>query len=436
MVRVGHISSYSFGGAATAARRLHDGLVASGIDSRFWHSSDPANGHVDSRFATLPVIPQVTHPLLKPLFKHWDKLSRRRARQDWRKHLEHRPAGFEVFSPAQLFKDSFADLKAMDCDLLHLHWVAFLVDYPSFFASIPSRMPIVWTLHDQAPFTGGCHYSSGCDRFRSGCGSCPQVAMSSDDDVSKYSWDVKRKALRGHRLHVVTPSRWLGELAQQSPLWPKTTQFSVIPYGLDLKVHREVDRMSVRREFGIAATDFTFVFGAEDIANRRKGMPHLAQALAQLEPRENWHALVFGDGELPKLPTWLSVHRLGYVRDDARKVACLSAGDVFVLPSLEDNQPQTGLEALACGTPVVAFSAGGIPEYVRENETGWLAPTGDVIGLARQLDVAANSIEHRQALRISSRRMMEREFPLELQAERMLDLYSQMLAQETRRKAA
>lgn len=436
MVRVGHISTYTFGGAATAARRLHDGLVRAGVESRFWHGSDKANQVDDPRFAELPTIPRVTNPLLKPIFKHWDKLARRRARKDWRKHLEQRPEGFEVFSPSQLFKESYANLSKMNCDLVHLHWVAFLVDYPSFFASLPARMPIVWTLHDQAPFTGGCHYASGCDRFRSGCGQCPQVAQSCEDDASKYGWDIKRKALRGHKVHVITPSHWLGKVAQQSPMWPSATQFSVIPYGLDLDIHRPVDRQLVRREFGIGSNEFTFVFGAEDIANRRKGMPHLAKALEKLEPQSNWHALVFGDGQLPALPSWLQVHRLGYVRDDQRKVACLSAGDVFVLPSLEDNQPQTGLEALACGTPVVAFDSGGIPEYVKEGETGWLAAVGNVVDLAKQLKTAADSKDYRESLRSRSRKYMEREFPLDLQATRMLDLYRELLGQNTQRKAA
>ena len=442
MVRVGHLSTYSIGGAAIAARRLHDGLLRAGAESRFWHGEDPVNHVDDLTFAPLPQTTPSSNVLIKPFQRHWERLRRRRARRNWRQHLEHRPAGFEVFSSPQLFKSAVPDWSRVDCDVVHLHWVAFLIDYPGFFASLPPRKPLVWTLHDQAPFTGGCHYSSGCERFRGRCGECPQVAMSGPQDASRHGFDVKRRAMRGRSPHVVTPSRWLGQLAQQSSIWPTNTEFSVIPYGLDLEVHRPVDGRAVRREFGIEPHEFTFVFGAEDIENRRKGMPHLGKALWSLPAQENWHALVFGDGELPDLPPWLRVHRLGYVRDDERKVACLSAGDIFVLPSLEDNQPQTGLEALACGTPVVAFAAGGIPEYVREGETGWLAPVGNVSALAGALLGAAANTEHRHRLSQQGRLMMQREFPLALQASRMLDLYASLLAgttlsaSTTRRRAA
>jgi len=436
MVRVGQLSTYTFGGAATAARRLHDGLLRIGVDSRFWHRDDAENSVDDSRFAPLPLLPESSGGLLEPLRSQWDRLGRRQARVDWRRHLEERPGGFEVFSQPQLARPTRVDVAALQADLLHLHWVAFLFDHPTFFASLPKRLPLVWTLHDQAPFTGGCHYASGCDRFQTHCGNCPQVAAPQDQDVSRHGFEVRRRALRGRRLQVVTPSHWLNRSARLSDIWPAATEFSVIPYRLDLQRYRPVDPRPIRQEFGIDQTDFVIVFGAEDVANRRKGMPHLARALERLEPQVGWHALVFGDGELPRLPDWIRVHRLGYVRDEERKVHCLSAGDVFMLPSLEDNQPQTGLEALACATPVVAFAAGGIPEYVRDAETGWLAAVGEVDPLAQRLLSAASDRERRQELGRRGRQLMEREFPLELQATRMTRLYESLLGQATSRKSA
>ena len=135
-------------------------------------------------------------------------------------------------------------------------------------------------------------------------------------------------------------------------------------------------------------------FGAEDIANRRKGMGCLIKALRDLPPRENWQAIVFGGGDLPPgLPDWMPIRQVGYLSTPAEKSRVYSAADYFVMPSLEDNQPQTGFEAMACGTPVIAFQAGGIPEYVRHLETGLLAKKADTQDLGRQLLHAATQSE-------------------------------------------
>ena len=164
-------------------------------------------------------------------------MKRKRARRDWRNHLSHRPEGYEIFSAARQVNDSYFNVEDLDCDVLNLHWIAFLCDYPSFFSSLPHRLPTVWTLHDMNPFTGGCHYAADCERFQTGCGDCIQVANPQPDDVSRYAFQLKRKSMRSKQLHVVTPSHWLGSLAQQSPIWPKRTEFSVIPYGLELDLY-------------------------------------------------------------------------------------------------------------------------------------------------------------------------------------------------------
>lgn len=422
--RVHHVSTYTFGGAAVAARRLHDGLVRLGVPSHFLHGSEARNRVDDPAFAPLPTTVPVPR-WMEAAWRRWDRMRRREARRDWRRHLEKRPSGYEVFSAARLFEPTWLDAKAIRPEVLHLHWVAFLIDHPTFFASLPQQVPIFWTLHDLNPFTGGCHYASGCERFRSGCGHCPQLADPGPSDASRHSFDVKRRAFRGHRLHIVTPSRWLGDLARTSPIWPEETQFHVIPYGLDIEIYQPRQASGIRQEYGIGEHAFTFVFGAEDIANRRKGMPHLSAALARIERQENWHAIVFGDGQIPSLPSWLNVHRAGYVSDEDRKVALLSAGDLFVMPSLEDNQPQTGLEASACGLPVLAFESGGVPEYVRDAKTGYLARVGDANDLARQLVNASTHPETRIAMGQAARRMIETEFALQLQAQRMTRLYIQ-----------
>jgi glycosyltransferase involved in cell wall biosynthesis len=438
-IQVSHMSTYSHGGAAFAARRLHEGLRDLGTASQFWYGPDKSNESADESYRALPIQAVKTEGWLGPLRLNVQRMRLKRARRDWREHLSDRPDGFEVFSAARQFGESHFDASILNCDILNLHWVAFLCDYPSFFASLPSRLPIVWTLHDMNPFTGGCHYSGGCDRFTHGCGSCPQVSNPGSNDVSKYTYHVKRRTLRSRKIHVVTPSRWLGDLAQQSQVWPKGTSFSVIPYGLELEQYSPCSKPLSRKQLGLSNDSFVFAFGAEDIANRRKGMHLLIQALHDLPPTDQWEAILFGGGKLPPgLPEWLKIKQTGYLSSAREKAQVYSAADVFIMPSLEDNQPQTGMESMACGTPVIAFDAGGIPEYVRHLETGLLAERGSPEALGRRLLHLAGQPELSESLGKTARDVMEREYALRMQAERYLDLYQEIIAcdRAPRRRAA
>ena len=433
------MSTYSHGGAAFAARRLHEGLRDLGATSQFWYGPDKSNESSDESYQALPIQPVNTEGLMGSLRLHVQRMKLKRARRDWREHLSNRPDGFEVFSAARQFGESHFDSSVLNCDVLNLHWIAFLCDYPSFFVSLPSQLPIVWTLHDMNPFSGGCHYSGGCDRFTSGCGSCPQVSNPTPNDVSKYTFDVKKRTLRSRQIHVVTPSRWLGNLAQQSPLWPKGTSFSVIPYGLELDEYVPHSKQLSRTQLGLSSDSFVLAFGAEDIANQRKGMHLLIKALQDLPPSNHWEAIVFGGGQLPTdLPAWLKTKQTGYLTSAQEKAQVYSAADVFVMPSLEDNQPQTGMEAMACGTPVIAFDAGGVPEYVRHLETGLLAKRGASEELGRQLLQLAGQPELSESLGKASRDVMEQEYALRYQAERYMDLYREILdySRNSRRRAA
>lgn len=425
---VDHICTYTFGGAANAARRLHEGLRELGANSRFHHRDEPHSAVDDPTYLPLTFRPGTQNAIAAPVVKTIKRYQRRVARHDHRTHLTHRPDGFEVFSPASLFYDTYLKPNTLTGSITHLHWVAFFIDFATFFASVPSSQPIVWTLHDMNPFTGGCHYSSGCQAFTHGCGQCPQVRGSSPDDVSRRTYRLKRKLLKGRHLTVVTPSRWLGREAQRSLVFPSRTRFEVIPYGLETDEYRPLDVAATRSELGIPQDAAVIAFGAEDLNNRRKGMSFLFEALRSVESKRPIHALVFGEGKLPTQQLNLAaVHSVGFVKDVAKKAQVYSAADMFVMPSLEDNQPQTGLEAMACGTPVVAFDSGGIPEYVRSGLTGLLARVGDAQDLSRQITWMLHHDAARHDMSWHARQMIESEFPLRLQAERYLRLYDEIL---------
>ena len=423
---VDHFSTFPHGGAGTAARRLHERLVERGVHSRFNYWKDEQNQDLDESFRCLsfqPSVPQL--PILNQVTKKIERRRRRNICTLFDKHVAERPTLYELFSlPWSLDKSNF-DLGELGSDIVHLHWMAFFIDYPSFFKSIPDTTPIVWSFHDMNPLTGGCHYSSDCSRFTVGCGECPQVSNPEPRDASWHGFRSKQKSLRGKTVHVVTPNQWLSDLAKHSAIFPDTTEFHIIRLGLDENLFRPVPTVEARRHLGLPEDVPLLAFGAEDIENYRKGFHHLLAALRMVNADTKLECLVFGNGKLPENREGLpKFHEFGFVDSKEKHRLIYSAADLFVLPSREDNQPQTGLESMACGTPVVGFRAGGVPEYVRHGKTGLVATMGDEVEMAGQIRRLINDQTLRSRLAQNARRMIESEFTAELQAKRYIELYA------------
>lgn len=409
---------------------MHQQMLQQGVDSRFLYHQ------AERPFNDGPTFHQIEFPerkksvWLEPVSRRLEKNRRKKIYRAYDRHLAERDANLELFSMAELAEPTPFDWQRYRADILQLHWVSFFIDYPSFFNSLPSKTPIVWTLHDMNPLTGGCHYHGGCQQFRTGCGNCPQLVDPQPNDLSATAFRMKQKALGKQNMTVITPSRWLGDLAQQSDLWPKDTRFQVIRYGLDLEQFRVLDKQQARRELGLDTDAVLIGFGAEDINNRRKGFQHLLPALEQLKTDQATECLVFGSGQIPDDFTALPpVHSFGYLDSPEKQVQFYSACDLVVVPSEEDNQPQVGLEAMACGTPVVGFDTGGIAEYVLPGETGQLAKLGDVEQLSHQIARLVDEPALRLQMGRKARRMMDDEFEVTTQTRKYLDVYRELIDQ-------
>ena len=431
-VIIDHFSTFPHGGAGTAARRLHERLVQRDVESRFNYWKDEKNQQLDDSFRQLAFdsneaqLPRL--PILRAVNRKLEKRRRRMICDQYDRHVAERPDEYELFSiPWSLDKSRF-DYASLNSSIVHLHWMAFFIDYPSFFRSLPDQTPIVWSFHDMNPLTGGCHYSSGCSRFTVGCGSCPQVANPEPQDASYHGFAAKKQSLkRKTNLHIVTPNRWLSDLAKHSTIFPESTEFHIIRLGLDETAFRPIDQTHARTQLGLPLDVPLIAFGAEDIENHRKGFHHLLSALRKVSGETNAECLVFGNGKLPEnrdgLPRF---HEFGFVDSVEKHRAIYSAADLFVLPSREDNQPQTGLEAMACRTPVVGFKAGGVPEYVRHEQTGLVATMGDEDEMAWQIMRLLDNPRLRTQLGTQARAMIEAEFTAELQARSYIDLYKRI----------
>lgn len=430
-MKIGHFNTFPYGGAATAARRLHQGLRELDVESLFYFWQNDRE-RLDASYRQLHFQTADDSGLLAPLQRQRQKFRQRKIKSRYDRHIRPRSTQLEVFSAARLLKETRIDPLSFDGDIAHLHWMAFFVDYPSFLASIPEHVPIVWTLHDMNPLTGGCHYSSGCTRFVTGCGSCPQLANAHPQDESSKSFRVKRKALANRNLTVVTPTNWMQELAKSSAMFGDQTRFETIQYGLDLDAYRPIDKQLARRQLGIGLNDDLVIgFGAEDINHHRKGYWCLSECLNKLNGELDLKCLVFGGGEVPPSENnQHQVYSLGFLESAAHKALVYSAMDCFVLPSLEDNSPQTALEAMACGTPVAAFNAGGISELIRNNFNGHLSPVADTGHLAATILHLAADRPALDRMAAHARQHVMANHCLHQQAFQYLELYQDLLKTE------
>ncbi len=330
-----------------------------------------------------------------------------------------------TFTPAAWINPLRVPLRRFRPRLVHLHWLASSLLRIEDLKRI--KAPVVWTLHDTWAFTGGCHYTGECGGFRQQCGQCPQLVSARDDDLSRRIWKRKRDTYADLNLTVVAPSRWLADVARQSSLFAGR-RIEVIPNGLDTDVYRPLDRRAAKAFLGIDTEEPVLLFGAQWLTDRRKGGDLLAEALGNLKFRCT--LLTFGEGRLfldgnPNL----TVRALGTLQDDVSLAVMYSAADVFICPSREDNLPNTVAEAMACGTPCVAFAANGLPDMITHKLDGWLAKPFDPADLAAGIEWLTHHPD-REGLRNAARRKALDEYSLDVMSARYSALYAELLGEQ------
>ena len=313
-------------------------------------------------------------------------------------------------------------------DLINLHTIANFFNYAAYFPGVVRRVPTVWTIHTMRPFTGGCDYAYGCERFQQQCGKCPLLHSRFENDPSRKVWRAKAKMYRTvpvNRLQLVAPSRWIaGEISRGSLLgrFPR----HVIPNGIDVQAYAPRDKRAAREALQIPAEARVAIFVTQHaLGARLKGFDLLKEAIRDMGGVRNLHLITLGSGDLEGVS--VPHTHLGHVFNDNLLSFAYSAADVFVIPSLMDNLPNVVIESMACGTPVAGFATGGIPEMVRPGQTGELAPTGDVRALREAIESLLLRDSYRATLSRQCREIAVNEYSLEVQAARYLSLYECML---------
>lgn len=337
-----------------------------------------------------------------------------------------------AFSLANFGSDISKHPAVQEADIIHLHWVnqGFL-SLQNIRTLGQMGKPIVWTLHDMWAFTGGCHYSRGCDHFQQTCGDCDYLRRPGPLDLSHHILGRKARLLP-QNIQYVTCSRWLGEVAQSSTLLQDAAVLS-IPNPIDTEAFKPLEgptRRQVREALGIRPGKAALLFVAMKISETRKGFAFLQKALHALKTRHpelDLDILALGKAEAGMAEVLPYPTRLLGLLTDAQAIAnAYAAADLFVIPSLEDNLPNTVMESLACGTPVAGFNTGGIPEMVEDGVQGLIAPQGDAWALEKAI-FGILTQEDPEKMRQAARLKVETHYSEAVIAGRYMDLYRSLL---------
>jgi len=405
---VAHFTSDLVGGAGIATQRLHFALCKAGVNSSLYF------GEGEPLDATMV-----------PAFQNRTFFWRNAAvlANRWRRYRQ--ASGGFVSSPRWVRRTPIQKLGPLP-GIVNLHWVARWLDLPSFLGSLPAGLPLVWSIHDLIPFTGGCHYPGECDHFTHHCGECPQLKRPSRFDETYRFFGIKERCYSRVNLHLVGNSEWTTSQICRSGLAKYAKSIRTIHLGLDPEQYRPLDKPIARRALGIPDDRFVIGFACSDFSDERKGARLLLEAVAA--SRQPATLLTFGSGRWPSSSN-PAVLQLGVLQSSRLQNLFYSAVDVFVMPSRAETFGNTAMEAMACGSPVVAYAAGGLIDVVEHGKTGLLEPEiGSVSGLTRMLHWMSQHPTERQTMGVAARQRVIDHFTDVTMAQRYSKLYEELLA--------
>ncbi|MCD0487542.1 glycosyltransferase family 4 protein [Pedobacter sp. MC2016-14] len=408
------------GGAPVASMRLLKALESAGVDVKFV---------TQQKKTEEAAVTEVSNGLFSRLKAKFDFLYERLPFIFF--YAKNKSVRF-AFSTANAGTSIADNAAILDADILHLHWTnSGFLSIADLKELLKLGKPIVWTLHDMWTFTGGCHYAGTCDHFMNQCGHCYFLTHPGPDDLSNKGWLRKADMYTASKnIAFVTCSSWLADVARKSSLL-KGFSIQSIPNPIDTEVYAPKDKLAMRQKWKVSINAKIILFGAANINDRRKGITYLVNALEHLKrdyvsstPIE---VMIFGKNkhfDVTQLP--FPVHSLNMISSQQDLAELYSLADVYVLPSVEDNLPNTVMEALSCGTPVVAFNTGGLPEMIVHQKNGYLAKFESSADLAKGIYEILMS-NHAPELSLQARNKVLNSFTAHKVSHQYLEVYQSLI---------
>jgi len=369
-------SDHFGGGASRVAGDLQFGLSKIGYASQHWASWSGGGYDYDN---------------ITPLYCRFERYIRRA-------HLLQKKVGLPEIIPFELpilLKNSIHK----KFNILHFHDLSSAISIQTL-SYLATKLPVVWTLHDCSPFTAGCLYPFTCEKFKTGCRSCPQIGewpIDTKFDFTPFIYNIKKKFHYSNRVKLITPSKWMAKTAFSSGLLHEEPE--VISNGVDHTVFTNHNKARLRKKYSLSNDKFYVLLSSGNFTDPRKGTIAALEAIRiakNKNPKIDFHLLVVGvlDENGRRLLNNHQYTEFGYISEQKTLAEVYSMGDIFVFCSTADNQPLVVLETMSCGTPMVGYATGGIPEMVDHHRNGYLATPGDINAVADGvLHAYSNAVE-------------------------------------------
>ncbi len=339
-----------------------------------------------------------------------------------------------VFSYPLVGYDFEHSIVLTNADIINLHWIHNFCSLSSLKKIIGLKKPIVWTLHDQWLFTGGCHYTSGCDKYLEECMHCPQL-LNDEKHLPHYFLDKKRELIKEMNPVIVTPSTWLAQVIQGAPVF-QNLRVEVIPNSIDTTLYVNTPKNVARKRLNLQIDGFYLLFNVTNASEKRKGIERLIGALQYCMEDPTFfnkvrkgeiQLICFGDPGIWFNEVQIPFISLGKIKNESDLSTVYSAANLFLVPSIEDNLPNVVIEAMSCGTPTIAFNVGGMPDMIQNGVNGYIVENGSETAYAKIILDLINTPEHCEELSKNCRTIALNAFSLEVQAKKYMELYHTLL---------
>lgn len=398
------------GGAARAAYRLHKALLKEGIESNYLAQDKSSDDWT------------VIGPISK-LQKGINKLKPMLDSIPVKSYKNKTPT---LFSPSWFGFSAIVDkINKINPDVVHLHWICGGMLRIEDIAKI--KAPIVWSLHDNWAFTGGCHIMWECEKYKNTCEACPRLGSDKQNDLSTKIFKRKQKAFALKKnMTIIGLSNWLNECSKSSTLLKDKNHIN-LPNPIDTNTFKPFDKEKARELWSLPKDKKLVLFGANSATSDiNKGFKELSDAMAKLTSKDI-EFVVFGSSQPQNAPDFgFKTHYLGSLADDVSLVTLYSAVDVMVVPSLQENLSNAIIESLACATPVVGFDIGGNSDMIEYQKTGYLAKPFESEDLACGIEWILNNDQY-DILCKNARDKVLKEFDSKIVAKKYIELYRRLL---------